>query len=125
MSRSAYRFGQRRAEEARAIEVANGLFGQTKVELGATVPALARYQAIVRLHGGLLGLCFVLAFCGLPFARGRVLRAILLLLGVTFAALAVPVGVAVYDARYTFPVEGLAAAAAALGAWSLATRLRR
>ena len=122
---SAYRFGQRRAEEARAVEVTSGLFGQTKVELGATVPALDRYQAIVRLHGGLLGLCFVLAVCGLLFARARVLRAILLLLGVTFAALAVPVGVAVYDARYAFPVEGLVAAAAALGAWSLATRLRR
>ena len=144
---SAYRFGRPRAEEARAVQVASGLFGPTTVERSG-VGALDRYQAIVRVHGALLGLFLALALAGLVLAprrrraaatgepvaaagpaaasgaptRPSLRGAILLPLAIAAAALVVPVAVAVYDARYAFPVEGLLATAGALGAWAVAGR---
>jgi hypothetical protein len=122
---SGYRFGRPRLEEGRAVEVATSLFGPTRIERGSSVSALDRYQAIVRLHGGLLGLLVLLGVAGAFVADRRVRAAIVLLLAVTLTALVVPVAVATYDARYAVPVEGLVAAAGALGAWALAARLTR
>jgi hypothetical protein len=121
---SAYRFERPRAEEAHAVDVATQLFGPTKVERRATVAKLDRYQAIVRVHGGLVAVFVLLGLCGAFLGPTRVRAAVLLLLAIAFTALLVPVAVASYDARYAFPVEGLIAAAGALGAWSLVTRLR-
>ena len=75
------------------------------------------------------GLLFILAF-GLmalaPFMAppGRLRRVALLLALVTIVLMLTPIATLYYNARFTIPVFGPLAAGAAIGGWSVATRIK-
>jgi 4-amino-4-deoxy-L-arabinose transferase-like glycosyltransferase len=88
------------------------------------VDELGSYQAIVRVHSGLLFVLLVLAAAGVFVCRARE-RAGVVLLGVTsVVVMLVPVATLIYAWRYAVPVMGPAAAAAALGGAALIERRR-
>jgi hypothetical protein len=71
------------------------------------------------LEGPVFVVLVLCALCGLPLARGRRLRAGLLLAGVALAALVGPIALTYYDARFAVPGYGPLAAAGAIGAATL------
>jgi 4-amino-4-deoxy-L-arabinose transferase-like glycosyltransferase len=90
----------------------------------AGVRALTDYQELFRVHGILLLEFLLFGLAGFVVARGRLRQGLVLLLGVTFVLLVLPAATTVYSARYTLPVEGFAAAAAALAGSAFIARLR-
>jgi hypothetical protein len=88
------------------------------------VRALTDYQELFRVHGVLLLEFLALGAVGLFVTAGRQRRGLILLLGAAAALLVLPAATTVYSARYTLPVEGLAAASAALAATALIARLK-
>ena len=88
------------------------------------VRALADYQDLVRVHGILLFQLLALGVVGLFLTSGRSRRGLILLLGTTIVLLVLPAATTAYSARYALPVEGLAAAAAALAGSAVLVRLR-
>jgi hypothetical protein len=85
---------------------------------------LSDYQRAIRVHGPLLMLFLVLAFIGVWAAAGRVRWALVLLAGLALYLLVFPVATTLYEWRFGIPGLGASAAAAALGGWSLAERVR-
>ena len=59
-----------RAEQAHALDVASQLFGPTTIGRSG-VAALDRYQAIVRVHGAILGAFVLFALLGLILGAER------------------------------------------------------
>jgi hypothetical protein len=88
------------------------------------VRALASYQELIRVHGILFFQLIVLGIVGVFLTRGQTRRGLILLVGTTLVLLVIPAATNAYSARYGLPVEGLAAAAAALGGSALLMRLR-
>lgn len=93
--------------------------GRTSVR-GWLYQALRDYAGVARIEGAPLGVLLVLALVA-PFAcRGRRRRGAVLLAAMGLSMLVVPVATVNYDGRLGVPAYGFVAAAAALGAWSLA-----
>jgi hypothetical protein len=94
-----------------------------------SLDAVRRYEEQTRLEGPRLFLLVLLAFAGVPFARGRRLAAGVLVIGVSIATIVAPIALGFFDARYPVPGYGLVAAAGAIGAATLwervAGRVRR
>ena len=88
------------------------------------VRTLASYQELVRVHGILFLELILLGVAGLFLTRGTNRRGVILLLVTIATLLLIPAATTVYSARYASPVEGLAAAAAAIAAGALFSRLR-
>jgi hypothetical protein len=92
---------------------------------GTSAKAIARWQKVQRLAGVVPGLMVLFALVGLVLARGRA-RAGAFLFALTGGTLVVmPAATLTLLGRYTVPPTPIVAAAAGLGAWALADRLRR
>lgn len=88
------------------------------------VRALTDYQELVRVHGILLLEFLILGLAGFILARGRQKKGLLLMNGVVLTLLVLPAATTVYSGRYAIPIEGLSAAAAAMGGSLIISRLR-
>src|SRR6185436_6948437 len=81
------------------------------------------YERATRIEGlvflALFGLMLIAPFVAPP---GRIRRTTVLLALVTLVLMITPIATLYYNARFTIPVFGPLAAAAALGGWSLFTR---
>jgi 4-amino-4-deoxy-L-arabinose transferase-like glycosyltransferase len=89
------------------------------------IRTLASYQELVRVHGILFLELLILGVAGLFLSHGLQRRGLILLLLTIGTLLVIPAATTVYSARYAVPVEGLAAAAAAVAGAALLSRLRR
>jgi hypothetical protein len=91
----------------------------------SAIHALAGYESHTRVQGPLLIVLLLAAVLGAPLAPGRArwAAALFTLTAILSATLAVAGNS--YDARYAYPAFGPLAAGAALGAWGIATRVRR
>jgi hypothetical protein len=86
---------------------------------------LKDYENVTAVEGPPMAIFLVLTLAA-PFAlRGRERRAALLLGGMGLAILVIPVATINYDGRLGIPAYGPLAAAAALGAWGVGSRIRR
>jgi hypothetical protein len=91
---------------------------------GSSGEVIGDWQRIQRLGGAVPGLMVLFALVGAFAARGAALRG-LALFGLSGAALVVmPAATLSLLGRYTVPPMPVVAAAAAVGAWALAERLR-
>ena len=100
----------------------DGYYDPDRLRIRAGVQALTDLQQVLRVHPILLLQFVLVALAGLIGGRGRGRAAIVLLLGTAGALLVIPPATAIYSARYAVPVDGLLAAAGALGAWALLGR---
>jgi hypothetical protein len=89
------------------------------------VSALDLYESHTRVQGALLLLMLLSTLVGAPLLSGRVRASALLFTLTAIASVTLAEAGNGYDARYAYPAFGLLAAGAALGAWGVATRLRR
>jgi hypothetical protein len=91
---------------------------------GSSTGALVSYDDHSQVRGGLLILLLLAAAVGMPLlgSRARAVAALCTLTALASVTLAVAGNS--YDARYGYPVDGLLAAGAALGAWGMYARLR-
>ncbi|MGO9762072.1 MAG: glycosyltransferase family 39 protein [Solirubrobacteraceae bacterium] len=89
------------------------------------VRALSFYERHTRIQGPLLILALLAALGGLPFLAPRLRAAAMLFTLTAIFSIVFAVAASSYDARYAYPTFGALAAGAALGAWGIATRLRR
>ena len=103
----------------------NGWYAEEELRIRGGVDALNNLQHLLRVHPILLLQFLIAAVGGLIVARGRLRAAIALFAGASVCLLAIPPATAIYSARYAIPVDGLLAAAGALGGWALLTRFRR
>jgi hypothetical protein len=86
--------------------------------------ALRGYEALTRLQGPLFVVLVLLSFAGPLVLRGRPRAAAVLFASTGWALLVAPVATLEFSARTAVPGFGALGAAAALGAWGTATRLR-
>jgi hypothetical protein len=90
-----------------------------------SISPLVFYEEHTRVQGAFLILLVLAAIVGAPLLRGRQRWcAILFTLTAIFSAVLAVAGNS-YDARYAYATFGPLAAGAALGAWGIATRLKR
>jgi hypothetical protein len=90
-----------------------------------SISPLVFYEEHTRVQGAFLILLLLAAIVGAPLLRSRQRwGAILFTLTAIFSAVLAVAGNS-YDARYAYPTFGPLAAGAALGAWGIATRLKR
>jgi hypothetical protein len=90
-----------------------------------SISPLVFYEEHTRVQGAFLVLLLLVAIVGAPLLRGRQRwGAILFTLTAIFSAI-LAVAANSYDARYAYPTFGPLAAGAALGAWGIATLLKR
>jgi uncharacterized membrane protein YccC len=83
------------------------------------------YEEHTRVQGAFLVLLLLVAIVGAPLLSGRQRwGAILFTLTAIFSAILAVAGNS-YDVRYAYPTFGPLAAGAALGAWRIATLLKR
>jgi hypothetical protein len=87
--------------------------------------AMRSYERRTRLEGPALVLLVLLALVGVPLARGARLKAGVLLLALSAAALLGPIASAWFNARFAIPGYGVLAASGAIGAASLWERAAR
>ena len=85
---------------------------------------LRSWERVTRLRGPLAVVLFGLAIAAPFLARGRLRVGAVLMLGVTLAITVVPVFTLFYAYRYMVPATAPLTAAAAIGGYALATRLR-
>jgi len=83
------------------------------------------YESHTRVQGALLVIMLVAAIAGAPLLRGSMRAASLLFTLTAICPVALAAAGNSYDARYGYPAFGPLAAAAALGAWAVLTRVRR
>jgi hypothetical protein len=86
--------------------------------------ALDSYESDTRIQGPLLLVLLAAAIAGVPLLRGRMRAASLLFSLTAICSVALAAAGNSYDARYGYPAFGPLAAAAALGAWALLSRVR-
>ena len=90
-----------------------------------SISPLVFYEEHTRVEGAFLVLLLLAAIVGAPLLRRRQRwGAILFTLTALFSAILAVAGNS-YDVRYAYPTFGPLAAGAALGAWGIATRLKR
>jgi hypothetical protein len=102
----------------------NGYYDDDVYEIDSDVETLADVQDIVRVHPKLLLVSVLLGGIGIALARGRLRWGLVLLLGTALGAMVIAPATAIWSARYAVPASGPILAAAAIGAWLLAGRLR-
>ena len=85
---------------------------------------LKDYEGVTAVEGPLMGVLLLLTLAAPLALRGRERHAALLLGGTALAILVVPVVTINYDGRLGVPAYGPLAAAAALGGWGTARRVR-
>jgi hypothetical protein len=102
----------------------NGYYDDDVYEIDSDVETLADVQDIVRLHPKLLLASVLLGGIGIALARGRLRWGLVLLLGTALGMMVIAPATAIWSARYAVPASGPIVAAAAIGAWLLAGRLR-
>ena len=90
-----------------------------------STPALDFYERHTRVEGALLIAMLAAALAGVSLLRGRERWASVLLTLAAVASAVLAVAGNSYDARYAYPTFGPLAAAAALGGWAIAARVRR
>ncbi len=91
----------------------------------SAIRALSFYERHTRIQGPVLILLLLAALCGLPFLAGRMRAAAILFTLTAIFSIVFAEAASSYDARYAYPTFGPLAAGAALGAWGIATRLKR
>jgi hypothetical protein len=90
-----------------------------------SISSLVFYEEHTRVQGAFLVLLLLVAIVGAPLLRGRQRwGAILFTLTAIFSAILAVAGNS-YDVRYAYPTFGPLAAGAALGAWAIASLLKR
>lgn len=99
-------------------------YGGDRGYLGGVTSALAAYERATRVQGALLIALLLAALLGVPLLPAPVRAAATLLALVALLSTLLAAAGNGYDARYAYPALGPLAAAAALGAWALATRVR-
>jgi hypothetical protein len=100
-------------------------YSAAKLHVGSGVKRLAEWQDTQRL-GNLVPLAFVLlAALGIVAAPPGIRRGVALFALVGGALVVLPAATLTLIVRYTIPPTPIVAAAAALGAWGIAERLRR
>jgi 4-amino-4-deoxy-L-arabinose transferase-like glycosyltransferase len=99
------------------------LYGDVEIETDGAVDTLAAVQRVVRVHGPLVLLSVLLAAAGLVAGDGRRRLVILLLAGVALVPVFFASATTVYNWRYLVPFLPALAAAGALGAHAVATRV--
>jgi len=93
--------------------------------VSGSVRPLVFYESRTRVQGAFLVVLLVLALLGVPLLRRQMRWASLLFTSTAVLMAILAVAGNRYDARYAYPDFGPLAAAAALGAWAIATRLQR
>jgi hypothetical protein len=93
--------------------------------MSGSVSALVSYESHTRVQGAFLVVLLGLALGGAPLLRGRARWASLLFTSTAILSAILAVAGNRYDARYAYPDFGPLAAAAALGAWAITTRLKQ
>ena len=91
----------------------------------SAIHALSSYERHTRVQGPVLILLLLAALCGLAFLPGRMRPAAILFTLTAILSIVFAEAGSSYDARYAYPTFGPLAAAAALGVWATATRLKR
>jgi len=86
---------------------------------------LAFYEAHTRIQGPVLIVMLLAALIGTPLLPGRMRSATILFALTAILSVVLAEAGNGYDARYGYPAFGPLAAAAALGGWGIATRLKR
>ena len=99
-------------------------YSASDLYVGGFAGTFADWQRVSRLGGLVPGALVVLAVLGPLLARGRVRRAALLLAGAGSALVLLPAASLTLIYRYAVPPTLLVAAAAGLGAWVTAERVR-
>lgn len=94
-------------------------------EVHRSVDLLRGYERDTRIEGPLMALLLLLAVVAPLVNAGARRRAALLFATAAFVLLAAPIFTSEYDYRFTIPAFGPLAAAAAIGAFGLNSRLRR
>jgi hypothetical protein len=110
-------------EEALAAAL-NGYYDDDAYEIDSDVETLADLQDILRVHPKLLLVFVLLGGTGIALARGRLRWGLVLLLGTALGMMVIAPATAIWSARYAVPASGPIVAAAAIGTWLLAGRLR-
>jgi 4-amino-4-deoxy-L-arabinose transferase-like glycosyltransferase len=111
------------AEKLVAFDVRRD-YDAARLHVGPGVERVAEWQDTERLGGFVPGLLVVLALLGPILARGAARRAALLFALAGGALVVLPAATLTLIARYAVPPTPLVAAAAGIGAWALAERLR-
>jgi hypothetical protein len=93
--------------------------------MSGSVRPLVFYESHTRVQGVFLVVLLVLALLSVALLRGRTRWASLLFTSTAILMAILAVAGNRYDARYAYPDFGPLAAAAALGAWAIATRLKQ
>jgi hypothetical protein len=110
--------------EPALLAAVNAYYGDESLDVeedGAVV--LTDFQELLRVHPVLMLQSLILGIAGIVLARGRVRRALILLLCIAAALLIVPSATAGWAARYSIPSAGIFIAAGAIGLWVVFARL--
>jgi Dolichyl-phosphate-mannose-protein mannosyltransferase len=91
----------------------------------SAIRSLSSYESDSRVEGPLLILLLLAGIGGLPFLPPRMRSAAILFTFTAIFSVVFAEAGSSYDARYAYPTFGPLAAGAALGAWGIASRLRR
>ena len=91
----------------------------------SAIRSLSSYESHTRVQGPLLILLLLAGIGGLPFLPARMRAAAILFTFTAIFSIIFAEAGSSYDARYAYPTFGPLAAGAALGAWGVASRLRR
>jgi hypothetical protein len=111
------------ALDPQARQEASAYYGSVRPQSTGAAAGLRRYQSVVRIGGWELLALLMIGLGGAFAARGRVRWGLILLLAVASELLLVPVIIHA-EWRFAVPAEGPITAAAAVGAWLLAQRVR-
>ncbi|MEA2309666.1 MAG: hypothetical protein QOI65_1952 [Thermoleophilaceae bacterium] len=121
----AFSIARRNAEAERLVsyEVRRD-YDAERLHVGGAVRRVAEWQDTDRLGGVVPALLVVLALAAVVLARGRARRGALLFAAAGGGLVLLPAATLTLIARYTVPPTPIVAAAAGLGAWALADRVR-
>jgi nucleoside recognition membrane protein YjiH len=89
---------------------------QATIDTHRVAHILTSWQRILRFHGPLMLVSLLLVLSGLAFARGRMLRTMLLLAIIGFGIPVVSVLTVMWTWRYAVPLQPAIAGAGAIGA---------
>lgn len=108
--------------DADTVRQATAYYGPLHEPTHAPAYRLSQYQRVFRVNGVMLLVLLLLGLVGVASSTGRARWALLLMLALALELLLVPALVQA-SWRYVVPTEGLIAAAAAFGVWSMGQRV--